>query len=169
MALPRFGAEDDPLTYSIIGCAIKVHKKIGPGLGESVYDECMVTELQSAGLSFKRHSPVRIPYEGKLLDKVFRPDFVIEGEVLLELKSINAFLPVHDAQILTYMRRKSPQRRGENTSLSFGQPSIHKELPAVPATLYDNLAVFTESFPVFRRDPLALRTGLATGVPFVRM
>jgi len=110
MALPRFGAEDDPLTYSIIGCAIRVHKKLGPGLNESVYNECMVTSLQSAGLSFRRHAAVRIPYEGKILDKVFRPDFVIEDEVLLELKSINAILPVHDAQVLSYMRLAAIQR-----------------------------------------------------------
>ena len=103
-------ARDDPLTYAIIGCAIKVHKRLGPGLLESAYHECIQPTLTDAGLTFKHQPRVRIPYEGALLNKDFRPDFVVEGQVVLELKSIANFLPVHQAQVLTYMRLAKIQR-----------------------------------------------------------
>jgi GxxExxY protein len=104
MSKTRYGAEDDPLTYAIIGCAINVHKKLGPGLLETPYDEGMQIELSKAGLSFRHQPAVRIPYEGQLLGRSFRPDFLVEEQVVVELKSVREFLPVHDAQVLTYMR-----------------------------------------------------------------
>jgi len=100
----KYGQGDDPLTYSIIGCAIHVHKKLGPGLKEEAYDECMHCALSKSRLRFQRQPRIQIPYEGKVLDRYYRPDFVIENQVVLEVKSIKNFLPVHDAQILTYMR-----------------------------------------------------------------
>ena len=110
MEKQRFSAEDDPLTYAIIGCAIKVHKKLGPGLLESPYDECMQVALENAGLKFRHQPSVRIPFEGRLLDRNFRPDFLIEEQVVLEIKSVEHFLPVHQAQVLTYMRLAEIQR-----------------------------------------------------------
>ena len=104
MAKKHYGAEDDPLTYSIIGCAIKVHKKLGPGLVESLYDDALQIEFANAGLAFKRQPKLRVPYEGGLLARSFTPDFVVEERVVLELKSVASLLPVHQAQILTYMR-----------------------------------------------------------------
>ena len=110
MSRTRYGAGDDPLTYAIIGCAIKVHKKLGPGLLETPYDDGMQIELSKAGLAFRHQPSVRIPYEGKLLPRSFRPDFVIEEQVVVELKSVKDFLPVHEAQLLTYMRLSAVQR-----------------------------------------------------------
>ena len=110
MSKARYGAEDDPLTYAIIGCAIKVHKKLGPGLLETPYDDAMQIELSKAGLAFRHQPFVRIPYEGKLLPRSFRPDFLIEEQVVVELKSVKDLLPVHQAQVLTYMRLSGIQR-----------------------------------------------------------
>jgi GxxExxY protein len=110
MEKQRFGEKDDPLTYAIIGCAIKVHKKLGPGLIESPYDDCMQIALTDAGLRYRHQPSLRIPYEGRVLDRNFRPDFLIEDQVVLEIKSVEHFLPVHQAQVLTYMRLAEIQR-----------------------------------------------------------
>jgi GxxExxY protein len=110
MEKQRFEAKDDPLTYAIIGCAIKVHKKLGPGLLESPYDECLQLELNKAALTFRHQPSLRIPYEGRLLDRSFRPDFLVEEQVVVEIKSIDHFLPVHQAQVLTYMRLAAIER-----------------------------------------------------------
>lgn len=110
MEKQRFGEKDDPLTYAIIGCAIKVHKRLGPGLLESPYDDLMQITLDKAGLAFRHQPRLRIPFEGRLLDRNFRPDFLIEEQVVLEIKSVEHFLPVHQAQVLTYMRLSEIQR-----------------------------------------------------------
>ena|SRR5438270_6208957 len=92
------------LTENIIGAAIEVHKAIGPGLLESVYEECLCHELTLRGLAFKRQIPVPLIYKGKSLDCNFRLDLVVEDLVLVELKTVNQILPIHEAQLLTYMK-----------------------------------------------------------------
>ena len=99
-----YSRDDDPLTYDIIGCAIAVHKQLGPGLREAAYEEPFLLKLRDSGLYVRRQPKVRIPFEGRLLNKIFVPDFVIEEEVVVELKSVETLLPLHDAQLLTYMR-----------------------------------------------------------------
>ena len=106
----NYDAMDDPLTYRIIGCAIRVHRALGPGLLESLYEECIKVELARDGMSFRSHPRIAVPYEGRILDREFRPDFVIENEVILELKSVANFLPVHQAQMLTYMKLSRIER-----------------------------------------------------------
>ena len=92
------------LTEKIIGCAIKVHKLIGPGLLESAYEVCLVYELQKIGLSVERQKPVPVVYEEIKLDCGYRIDILVESTVVIELKTIDAFNPVHEAQVLTYMK-----------------------------------------------------------------
>jgi len=92
------------LTEKIIGCAIKVHKLIGPGLLESAYEECLVYELQKIGLSVERQKPVPVVYEEIKWDWGYRIDILVESTVVIELKTIDAFNPVHEAQVLTYMK-----------------------------------------------------------------
>ena len=92
------------LTEKIIGCAIKVHKLIGPGLLESAYEECLVYELQKIGLSVERQKPVPVVYEEIKLDCGYRIDILVESTVVIELKTIDSFNPVHEAQVLTYMK-----------------------------------------------------------------
>ena len=106
----NYAAKDDPLTYRIIGCAIRVHRELGPGLLESVYEECIKLELAREGLSFRSHPRIAVHYEGRILNREFRPDFVIENEVVAELKSVANFLPVHQAQMLTYMKLSRIER-----------------------------------------------------------
>ncbi len=95
---------DNKLTGSIIGCAIEVHKILGPGLLESAYEECLAFEISKSGLSVKRQKPVPVVYKKIKLECGYRIDILVENEVIVELKSIDAFAPVHTAQILTYMK-----------------------------------------------------------------
>jgi len=110
MAKKRHTEADDPLTYKIIGCAMKVHKKLGPGLVESSYEECLAEALAKEGLSFQRQTKLAIPYEGKILKKEYRPDFIVNHDVVIEIKSVTKLLPVHDAQCLTYMKLSEIER-----------------------------------------------------------
>ena len=95
---------DNKLTGKIIGCAIEVHKVLGPGLLESAYEECLAFELSNEGLSVKRQKPVPVVYKTIKLEYGYRIDLLVENEVIVELKSIDIFAPVHTAQILTYMK-----------------------------------------------------------------
>lgn len=95
---------DDPLTYAIIGAAIEVHKQLGPGLLESVYEECLGVELSDRGLAFARQVEVPVVYKGRRLPIAYRIDMVVEEAVVLELKAIEKLLPVHEVQLMTYMR-----------------------------------------------------------------
>lgn len=96
--------EINQITEIIIGCAIEVHKRLGPGLLESAYEECLVFELQNKGLTIKRQNPVPVVYKEIKLDCGYRIDILVEDMVIIELKTVDAINPVHEAQILTYMK-----------------------------------------------------------------
>jgi GxxExxY protein len=100
---------DAGLTRRIIGCAMEVHRELGPGLLESVYRECLMRELASAGLPFVREVKVPITYKGEELDCGFGADIVVNDSVVVELKAVEGLLPIHEAQLLTYL--KLMQRR----------------------------------------------------------
>jgi GxxExxY protein len=93
----------DP-TNQIIGLAIKVHRKLGPGLLESVYEECLCWELAHDGLAFRRQVPLSVIYEDLRLNCAYYADIIVAQSVILELKSVERILPVHQAQTLTYLR-----------------------------------------------------------------
>ena len=92
------------ITERIIGCAIEVHKNLGPGLLESAYEECLAFELLHSDLKLERQKAVPVIYKDIKLDCGYRIDLLVENSVIIELKSIEAIAPVHEAQILTYMR-----------------------------------------------------------------
>lgn len=92
------------LEFSVIGAAIEVHKYLGPGLLESVYHKCMENELTKNGLNYVSEMNVPLIYNGENLNTNLRCDLFIEGMIALELKSVDRFLPIFDAQLLTYMR-----------------------------------------------------------------
>lgn len=94
----------DELTYQVIGAAIEVHKELGPGLLESVYHRCLIHELQLRNLKFHSELKVAIKYKGLLVDADLRCDLKIENCLAVELKSVEYILPVHQAQIITYMK-----------------------------------------------------------------
>ena len=92
------------LTEKVIGAAIEVHRRLGPGLLESAYEACLCRELELRGLSFERQKPLPLEYKGIGLDCGYRIDIVVENKVILELKCVNAITPVHEAQLMTYLR-----------------------------------------------------------------
>ena len=94
----------EQITKEIIGAAIEVHKALGPGLLESAYEECLAYELIQKGLKVERQKPVPVIYKEIKLDYGYRIDLLVEDSVIIELKSIEAFAPIHEAQILTYMK-----------------------------------------------------------------
>ena len=97
--------ERDPLTQEIIGGAIEVHRSLGPGLLESAYEECLAREMTLRSLRFERQKPIPIHYKGAQLDCGYRLDFVVEKGVVLELKSVDRLMPIHEAQVLTYLKQ----------------------------------------------------------------
>ncbi len=92
------------ITGKIIGCAIEVHKNLGPGLLESAYEQCLTFELQNQGLKAERQVPVPVVYKTIKLDCGYRIDILVESLVIIELKTVEMFTPVHEAQVLTYMK-----------------------------------------------------------------
>ncbi|KAA0265602.1 MAG: GxxExxY protein [Chlorobiota bacterium] len=96
--------ENDELTSKIIGAAITVHRELGPGLLESTYEMCLMYELKLRGLNAVRQQELPVTYKGVNIDCGYRLDIVVENEVILELKSVDDLLPVHSAQLLTYMK-----------------------------------------------------------------
>jgi GxxExxY protein len=92
------------LSRRVIGGAIEVHRTLGPGLLESTYRQCLTYELSHAGLSFQMELPLPVRYKETLLDCGYRIDLLVNGDLIVETKSVEALLPIHQAQILTYMR-----------------------------------------------------------------
>jgi len=97
-------SELDALEYQITGACIEVHKHLGPGLLESVYQKCLSRELQLRNISFKSEHIISVHYKGVMLDTALRTDFLIGSDLLVELKAVESILPIHEAQILTYMK-----------------------------------------------------------------
>jgi len=113
--------EFDELSHRVIGCALEVHKTLGPGLLESTYEQCLAHELSLAGIPFKLQCPVPVAYKGVLLDCGYRVDLLVgehgrvatgegaaggtnDARLIVELKSVDRVLPIHEAQLLTYMK-----------------------------------------------------------------
>src|SRR4051812_26151663 len=92
------------ITYSIIGAAMKVHERLGPGLLENAYVECLSYELKKGNLVLEKEKPLKLVYDEVQLDCGYRLDFVVNGQVVLEVKSVDALHDVHLAQLLTYLR-----------------------------------------------------------------
>ena len=94
----------EALTEEIIGAAIEVHRTLGPGLLESAYEECLCHELRLRGLDFRRQVPLPVEYKGVKLDCGYRIEIIVENLVVLELKCVEHIIPVHEAQLLTYLK-----------------------------------------------------------------
>src|SRR5256886_14245790 len=96
--------EFDELSRNVIVCAIEVHRNLGPGLLESTYRQCLACELSHAGIPFQIEVPLPVRYKDVLLDCGYRIDLLVSGDLIVEIKCIETLLPIHHAQILTYMR-----------------------------------------------------------------
>ena len=96
--------DKDPLTEKVIGLAIEVHRGLGPGLLESAYEECLCYELDQHGIPYRRQVPLPVTYKDVELVCGYRMDIVVDGVLITELKTVEKILPVHDAQLLTYLK-----------------------------------------------------------------
>lgn len=95
---------DEEITDVILRCAIEVHKNLGPGLLESAYEVCLCHELSLCKLSLEKQKKLPVCYKGITVDCAYRIDLLIEGRVIVELKTVEKILPVHEAQLLTYLK-----------------------------------------------------------------
>jgi len=100
-------ARENDISGKIIGAAIEVHRKLGPGLLESAYEECLCCEMALRGIKFERQVPLPLNYKGVDLDCGYRLDLLVEDKVIVELKSIETLEPIHDAQLLTYLKLRN--------------------------------------------------------------
>jgi GxxExxY protein len=96
--------ENDDLAGKIIAAAIEVHRHLGPGLLESAYERCLAIELRQRGIPFERQKDLPLSYKGESVHAAYRLDLVIDNELILELKTVEKFEPIHTAQALTYLR-----------------------------------------------------------------
>jgi len=96
--------EPNKITEMIIGAAIEVHRHLGPGLLESAYQACLAREFNIVGLVFEQQKQMPVEYKGLKLDCGYRLDFLVEGIVVVELKTVESLLPVHESQLLTYLK-----------------------------------------------------------------
>ena len=96
--------EFDSLSNRVIGCALEVHRTLGPGLLESAYEPCLAHELQSNNIASSSQQPLPVEYKGVQLDCGYRVDLLVEDKLIVELKAVDRVQPVHEAQLLTYMK-----------------------------------------------------------------
>ena len=109
------------LSRKVIGLCLEVHRELGPGLLESAYEEALSHEFTQAGLAFERQRETPLLYKGVKLNCGYRLDFLVEGELILELKAVNDLLPVHHAQVLTYLKL---ERRSLGLIVNFNVPML---------------------------------------------
>ena len=96
--------EFEELSRRVIGCAIAVHRELGPGLLESTYQQCLAHELSLAAMEFALQKPLPVVYKGRRIDCGYRVDVVVADRLILELKSVDRVLPIHEAQVITYLK-----------------------------------------------------------------
>ena len=114
----------DKLGYELIGCAIEVHKFLGPGLLEKTYEKCFMRELEIRGINFHVQQSVPLSYKGIHLDTDLRLDVIVEDLIIVELKSIDGFLPIHTSVLLTYMKML---KKPKGILINFNCVNIFKE------------------------------------------
>lgn len=123
----------NPLSFKIIGCCLTVHRRLGPGLLESVYEDSVAMEMAIQGLEFQRQVSVPVEYSGKIVGDPLRLDFLIGDLVVLEIKSVDKFHPVHTAQVLTYLKlTKRPLALLVNFNTAYLRDGIKRFLMTPP-------------------------------------
>ncbi|RCX33399.1 GxxExxY protein [Thioalbus denitrificans] len=115
--------EFDALSRRVIGCALEVHKELGPGLLESAYERCLAYELAQRGLAFAQKQEVAIRYKSLLLDCAYRVDLIVGSSLIVELKSVERLMPIHEAQLLSYMKATSI---GTGLLINFNVPLLRQ-------------------------------------------
>ena len=111
----------EEITEGVLGAAIEVHRTLGPGLLESAYEECLAHEFSLRKIEFQKQVALPLSYKGILLDCGYRMDFVVEAAVVIELKCVERLLPIHEGQLLTYLRWS---RKSVGLLLNFNEPVL---------------------------------------------
>lgn len=124
------------LSYDIVGCAITVHKILGPGLLESVYEKCLKEELEFQGFKVETQKKVKLKYRSIEIETELRPDLLVNGVIIVEIKSIENILPVHEAQLLTYM---SLLEKPQGLLINFYTDNITKSIKPLVNQIFKNL------------------------------
>jgi len=119
---------EDRITDKIIGAAIEVHRVLGPGLLESAYEECVCYELSQRGLKFRRQAPLSVTYKGIRLACGYKMDLLVEGSVVVELKTVESLLRVHAAQLLSYLRLSG---KPVGLLINFNSPTVKSGLKRI--------------------------------------
>ena len=127
----------DKLSGEVIGLALEVHKALGPGLLENVYQQCLASELEQTGYKFKLEAPLRVCYKKKIIPCGYRIDLLVEDKLIVELKSVKQLHPIHEAQLLTYLKLMNKPLR-----------ALHGNTPQKPLPTYlPDSAIPIDSFP----------------------
>src|SRR2546423_10959149 len=116
------------LSSKIIGLCIEIHRELGPGLLESAYEECLAYELSKAGLQFERQRALPVRYKEVQLDCGYRLDFVVEKSLIIELKAVTESHPIHEAQVLTYLKL---DKKSLGLVINFNVPTLTKGVKRV--------------------------------------
>lgn len=124
----KSGMDSYELTNEVIGAAIEVHKTLGPGLLESIYERCLCHELSLRGIEYVQQLEIPLTYKGMSLDSCYRLDMMVVDQIVVEVKSIKTFEPIHTAQILTYLRLTG-KRLG--LLMNFNSPVLSKTIKRV--------------------------------------
>lgn len=127
--------ELDDITGGIVDASLRIHRDLGPGLLESVYETILARVLDKRGFHVQRHRAFRFEYEGIVFEEAFRPDLVVEHQVIVELKSVERLAPVHSKQLLTYLRLTN---RSVGLLINFGaatlREGLHRIVNRLPAS-----------------------------------
>jgi GxxExxY protein len=124
------------ISYQVIGCAMEVHKQLGPGLLESVYEECMIEELRFKGLAVQAQQKVPLFYRGKALKTELRLDIIVNDLVILELKAVETMIPLYKAQLLSYLKLSS---KPKGLLINFHCENIREQLVALVTDEFSKL------------------------------
>lgn len=124
------------LSYDIVGCAITVHKTLGPGLLESVYEKCLKEELEFQGFKVENQRKVKLEYRNIQIDTDLRLDLIVNNTIIIEIKSVENLLPVHEAQLLTYM---SLLEKPQGLLINFYTDNITKSVKPLVNQFFKNL------------------------------
>lgn len=124
------------LSYKIIGCAIEVHKELGPGLLESVYETCLIEELINNSLEVKPQLLIPIKYKGKQLNSNLKLDILVENLIIVELKTVESILPIHKAQLHTYLKLTN---KPKGLLINFYTENIKDQVVSYVTEAYSNL------------------------------
>jgi len=124
------------LSYEIIGCAIEVHKQLGPGLLESVYHSCLLEELQESGLQVQSEVWVPLLYKGKLLGNKLKLDLLVENLIVIELKAVEDMIPLYKAQLLSYLKLSN---KPKGLLINFNCENIRSQLTSLVTAKFAKL------------------------------